>query len=69
MSACFLLIAYFGSALCANPIPINCGKLHDLIREDAMKEFALGDVEREVLDEFIHQLDSEVDFEDRRLYM
>ena len=41
----------------------------DLIREDAMKEFALGDVEREVLDEFIHQLDREVDFEDRRLYM
>ena len=29
----------------------------------------LGDVEQEVYDDFIHQLDSEVDFEDRRLYM
>ncbi len=41
----------------------------DLIRKDAKKEFMLGDVEQEVYDDFIHQLDSEVDFEDRRLYM
>lgn len=41
----------------------------DLIREDAQKEFMLGDVEQEVYDDFIGQLDREVDFEDRRLYM
>ncbi len=41
----------------------------DLIRQDAEKEFALGDVEREVFEDFISQLDREVDFEDRRLYM
>ena len=41
----------------------------DLIRQDAKKEFLLGDVEQEVYDDFIHQLDREVDFEDRRLYM
>ena len=40
-----------------------------LIRKDAEKEFALGDVEREVFEDFIGQLDREVDFEDRRLYM
>ena len=40
-----------------------------LIREDAMKEFSLGDVEREVLNDFITQLDGEVDFENQRLYM
>lgn len=40
-----------------------------LIRQDAEKEFALGDVERDVFDDFIGQLDREVDFEDRRLYM
>ena len=41
----------------------------DLIRKDAEKEFLLGDVEKDVLDDFIGQLDREVDFEDRRLYM
>ena len=41
----------------------------DLIRDDAQKEFMLGDVEQEVYDDFIGQLDREVDFEDRRLYM
>ncbi|MBQ7689590.1 MAG: DUF4954 family protein [Muribaculaceae bacterium] len=40
-----------------------------LIREDAVKEFSLGDVEREVLDDFITQLDGEIDFENQRLYM
>ena len=34
-----------------------------------MKEFSLGDVEREVLDDFITQLDGEIDFENQRLYM
>ncbi|MBR5727079.1 MAG: DUF4954 family protein, partial [Muribaculaceae bacterium] len=41
----------------------------DLIRKDAEKEFSLGDVEQDVFDDFINQLDREVDFEDRRLYM
>ncbi|MBR6248983.1 MAG: DUF4954 family protein, partial [Muribaculaceae bacterium] len=40
-----------------------------LIREDAMKEFSLGDVDPEVLDDFISQLDREIDFENQRLYM
>lgn len=40
-----------------------------LIREDAEKEFNLGDVERDVLDNFISQLESEVDFENNKLYM
>ena len=39
------------------------------IRKDAEKEFALGDVEEEVLDNFISQLDREVDFENQKLYM
>ena len=39
------------------------------IRQDAEKEFKLGDVEPEVLEDFITQLDSEVDFENQRLYM
>ena len=39
------------------------------IRRDAEKEFSLGDVDRDVLDDFIAQLDREVDFENRRLYM
>lgn len=41
----------------------------DLIRQDAEKEFSLGDVEEEVLNDFINQLDREVDFENQRLYM
>ena len=39
------------------------------IRKDAEKEFALGDVEEEVLENFIGQLDREVDFENQKLYM
>lgn len=41
----------------------------DCIRADAEKEFSLGDVERDVLDDFINQLDREVDFENQQLYM
>ena len=33
------------------------------IRKDAEKEFRMGDVEKEVLDNFINNLDHEVDFE------
>lgn len=33
------------------------------IRKDAEKEFSMGDVEREVFDNFIHQLDHETDYE------
>ncbi len=40
-----------------------------LIRKDAEKEFSLGDVERDVLDDFVTQLESEVDFENQKLYM
>ena len=40
-----------------------------LIREDAEKEFSLGDVDRGVLDDFVSMLDREVDFENQRLYM
>ena len=40
-----------------------------LIRKDAEKEFNLGDVERDVLDDFVTQLESEVDFENNKLYM
>ena len=39
------------------------------IRKDAEKEFELGDVEDNVLDDFIDQLDREVDFENQKLYM
>ena len=39
------------------------------IRKDAEKEYQLGDVERDVLDNFIDQLDREVDFENQKLYM
>lgn len=39
------------------------------IRKDAEKEFALGDVEQDVFDDFIQQLDREVDFENQKLYM
>ena len=40
-----------------------------LIREDAENEFTLGDVDREVLDDFVTLLDREVDFENQKLYM
>ncbi len=40
-----------------------------LIREDAEKEYQLGDIDRSVLDEFINKLDREVDFENAKLYM
>ena len=40
-----------------------------LIRKDAEKEFDLGDVEQDVLDDFVSQLESEVDFENNKLYM
>ena len=40
-----------------------------LIRKDAEKEFDLGDIERDVLDDFVSQLESEVDFENSKLYM
>lgn len=33
------------------------------IRQDAEKEYAMGDVEKHVLDDFIHNLDHEIDFE------
>ena len=34
------------------------------IRKDAEKEFAMGDVEQSVFDDFITKLDHEIDFED-----
>ena len=34
------------------------------IRKDAEKEYAMGDVEPEVLEDFLRQLDHEVDYED-----
>lgn len=40
-----------------------------LIREDAENEFTLGDIDREVLDDFVTLLDREVDFENQKLYM
>lgn len=40
-----------------------------LIRKDAEKEFDLGDVDRDVLDNFVTQLEGEVDFENKKLYM
>ena len=39
------------------------------IRKDAEKEFQLGDVEESVLENFISQLDKEIDFEDSKLYL
>ena len=39
------------------------------IRKDAEKEFTLGDVEEDVLENFLGQLDREVDFENQKLYM
>jgi len=40
-----------------------------LIREDAENEYTLGDIDRDVLDDFITLLDREVDFENQKLYM
>ena len=40
-----------------------------LIREDAENEYTLGDIDPEVLDDFIDLLDREVDFENQKLYM
>ena len=34
------------------------------IRKDAEKEFTMGDVEQDVFDNFLSQLDHEIDFED-----
>ena len=34
------------------------------IRKDAEKEFAMGDVEDEVFNDFIDKLDHEIDYED-----
>ena len=39
------------------------------IRKDAEKEYSLGDVEEGVLDDFLELLDSEIDFENQKLYM
>ena len=41
----------------------------ELIRKDAENEYTLGDVDREVLDDFVTLLDREVDFENQKLYM
>ena len=38
------------------------------IRLDAEKEYALGDVDREVLDNFLSQLDQEIAFENENKY-
>ena len=40
-----------------------------LIREDAENEFTLGDIDPEVLEDFVTLLDREVDFENQKLYM
>ena len=39
------------------------------IRQDAEKEYSLGDVSEEVFNDFIDKLDHEIDFENQRLYM
>ncbi|MGM9705675.1 MAG: DUF4954 family protein [Prevotella sp.] len=39
------------------------------IKKDAQKEYALGDIEEEVFKDFNTLLDSEVDFENQKLYM
>lgn len=39
------------------------------IRKDAEKEYKLGDVEEDVLNDFVSKLDREMDFEDQKLYM
>ncbi len=41
----------------------------ELIRKDAENEYTLGDVDREVLEDFVTLLDREVDFENQKLYM
>ena len=41
----------------------------DEIKKDARKEYALGDVETSLYDDFMSQLDKEVDFENQKLYM
>ena len=33
------------------------------IRKDAEKEYAMGDVEKDVLDDFLEKLDHEIDYE------
>ena len=38
------------------------------IRKDAEKEFTLGDVDREVLDNFLSQLDKEMEFENENKF-
>ena len=40
-----------------------------LIRQDAENEYTLGDIDRDVLDDFVNLLDREVDFENQKLYM
>ena len=40
-----------------------------LIRQDAENEFTLGDIDPEVLEDFVSLLDREVDFENQKLYM
>jgi hypothetical protein len=39
------------------------------IKQDAKKEFLLGDVDKDVFNCFISQLDKEIDFENQKLYM
>lgn len=39
------------------------------IRKDALKEYELGDVAPDVLEEFVHLLDAEVDFEKLKYYL
>lgn len=39
------------------------------IRKDAQKEFELGDVSQETLDDFVNSLDKEVDFEKLKYYL
>ena len=40
-----------------------------LIKQDAEKEYALGDVDPAVFNDFVDKLDHEIDFENQRLYM
>ena len=55
--------------------PESCDRIHEdyvkarrawiaEIRKDAEKEFAMGDVEQDVFDDFISKLDHEIDYED-----
>ena len=52
----------------------NCSNIHEdyikarrtwiaEIRKDAEKEFSMGDVEKEVYEDFLEKLDHEIDFE------